>query len=75
MTRPANIHIKDAKEALVHRIEAMTASIPPAFNKWSHTQAVKFKTAVEAAARYARRKRVTMPNLAKHNAALKEFWK
>lgn len=75
MSRPANIHIKEAKEALVHRIESMIGRIPPHFNRWSQQQAVNFKTAAEAAGRYIRRKRVTMPALAKFNAMLGGFWK
>ena len=75
MSRPANIHIKEAKQALIHRIESMTTRIPPSFNKWHHSQSVNFKNIVEAAARYIKRTRVTMPVLAKFNAALSGFWK
>lgn len=75
MTRPATIYVKAAKEALVSRIEAMTSSIPPGFERWSYHDAVDFKIAAYDAARYAKRKKVTMPALAKHNAKLKRFWK
>ena len=75
MSRPANIHIKEAKQALIHRIETMTQRIPPTFNNWHHSQSVNFKNTVDAAARYIKRTRVTMPVLAKLNAALSEFWK
>ena len=75
MTRPATIYVKAAKEALVSKIETLIMAIPPGFNAWTHTKAVDFKMAVESAARYAKRKRVTMPALAKHNARLKRFWK